>query len=500
MADTIKEYLLSDTDWHLVTGIFPDHPDAALTIKNIGGNTVSVFCTTGDVTEDGVEAYLLSKAINPPEIGGVHYEISSELNEKVFIKAGLGSGTVSIRIKGTVDPTTDITELAKMLSDTALLLNNHVLTVSGNPHQVTKEEVGLGNLFNDLIHDVDTSLFDDTNDDEALISLKAGRQLKAFTQAHIDTKSGNPHEVTKAEVGLGNVANYAPATEQEAIDQNNNAAYLTPYSGAIMVKDMIQVAASVRPQTVVAGQIQSRLPGWTSNDISVPANLFTQTTNRQIKINPGLVVAYAYRGKVIISQPLDLPVNMVFPPNMPDDTYYVAVNLDEKGRVNNYHMTHVTPTEGTYKEATEGDFYNAATCEMVDSTGQEIRRVYIGKVYFRNNVITQVLSVPFGHIATVPVPVTPALGKAAMVANPFIGKVKTTALVETDSKWAESRWNDQIGVIASPRPTDEYNNILIQVGQVGYVTGGASSGTALGESFITVTTPVRIAVKVEKEY
>lgn len=505
--ETIKDYLIEDAEWHQVNSIFPDSPTAALTVKNLSGKTVSIFITEDEtLTPAKIDAYLTANAINPPEVGGVTYEISSNPSSRVFVKAPGGSATLSIRIFGTVDPTADITELAKVLGEQVILLDGHIKTVSGNPHKVTKGEVGLGNIPNALVHDVDDANYPENptgtqkQSTAALVSLKALRLVRDFIKAHIKTVSGNPHKVTKSEVGLGKVANYAVATDAEAIDHNNNAAYLTPKSGAILVKDMVQIAASVKPQTIVSGQIASRLPGWSMYDITVPSNIIVQNGNRGFVINAGLVVAFAYRGKVIISNMTEQDIIGSFEASMPDAIYYIYVNLDSKGNIQNYGITHSCPTSGTYKEATQGDFFNTATCTMLTSEGNEVQRVYVGKAYFSSNKITQLIGVPFGDTAIIPVISTIPQGKSVLVANPFIDKVSATAFAEYGGKWAETRWNDQTGIIASPKPNDEYNNIIVQSGQVGYLTSGASSGSGFGESFVTITVAPRVTLKLKKEY
>lgn len=505
--ETLKEYLIEDGDWHQINDLFPDAPNSALTIKNLSGSTVSVFSTSDTtITADSVAGYMKSKAINPPEIGGVNYEISSGENELVFIRAPSGSGKVNVRIYGTVDPSADLSELAKMLVELGILLDKHTKTTSGNPHHVTKSDVKLENIPNAITHDVDDAEYGNdsttgTKDPkETTVSLTALRMVRDIIMAHIRTVAGNPHQVTKSDVKLGSVANYPPATNNQAIDPNNDATYLTPKTGAIMVKDIVQVAASVKPQTVVSGQITSRLPGWSQNDITVPSKLVTQSGSRGFIINAGLSVAYAYRGKANISQMTEQDIIGYFAATMPDGVYYIYLNFDQKGAVLNYGATHDCPTAGVYKEATYGDFFNTANCTMMTADGAEIQRVYIAKAYFSSNKLLQVLSVPFGDQAIIPVVNTLALGKSALVANPFIDRVEVTALAEYGDKWAETRWNDQTGIIASPKPNDEYNNILVQVGQVGFLTSGASSGAGFGESFTTVTVAPRVALKLKKEY
>lgn len=78
-------------------------------------------------------------------------------------------------------------------------LNAHIQN-QNNPHNVTKQQVGLGNV---------------TNVEQA---------SKSDFQHHLDNHN-NPHSVTKAQVGLGNVTNVEQASKQEfnahATNRNN---------------------------------------------------------------------------------------------------------------------------------------------------------------------------------------------------------------------------------------------------------------------------------------
>lgn len=78
-------------------------------------------------------------------------------------------------------------------------LNAHIQN-QNNPHNVTKQQVGLGNV---------------TNVEQA---------SKQDFQHHLDNHN-NPHGVTKTQVGLGNVTNVEQATKQEfnahATNRNN---------------------------------------------------------------------------------------------------------------------------------------------------------------------------------------------------------------------------------------------------------------------------------------
>lgn len=496
--DTLKEYTIPDANWHQVNDLFAD-TTSALTIKNLSGTTVSVFSTSDQtLTADTVDDHLALTGKNPPEVGGINYEISSLPNQKVFVKSVDGSGKISVRIFGTVDPSVDLSEISKMLTDVSIQLDNHKKDTK-NPHVVDKEQVELGNIPNAVTSDPLDPNYDKDTDINVLVSLRGLRNVLAVVMDHINTVKGNPHGVTKSDTELGNVADYPPATEKQAIDQNNDSTYLTPHTGSLLVKDMVQVALSVKPQTVVAGQIGARLPGWSMYDITVPPNTVVQSGDRGFVINSQLQVAYAYQGKVLMSKILGQPINGLFAPTMPDGIHYLYVDLDEKGNFTNYGVTQYCPISGIYREASQGDFFNTATCEMTTHSGDQLRRVYLAKAYFSSNKLLQLVCVPFGDTAIVPILNPIPLGKSALLVNPFISKVSTTAYVEYNSKWGESKWNDQTGVIANPKPNDEYNNILVQVGQIGYLTAGASAGSPFGESFQTITSPIRMTVKVKLE-
>ena len=77
----------------------------------------------------------------------------------------------------------------------------HKNTITGNPHQVTKADVGLSNVPN---HDFTTEVAANT----AKVGITPEQSADIITSNnHIATIAGNPHQVTKAEVGLGNVPN-----------------------------------------------------------------------------------------------------------------------------------------------------------------------------------------------------------------------------------------------------------------------------------------------------
>ena len=105
---------------------------------------------------------------------------------------------------GNVDNTADINKPVSVAQQNALdtlsnslntAINNHVGNTN-NPHQVTKEQVGLGKV-------------DNTSDLEKPISVatqNAISEVVSNLDKHIADKN-NPHEVTKEQIGLGRVDN-----------------------------------------------------------------------------------------------------------------------------------------------------------------------------------------------------------------------------------------------------------------------------------------------------
>ena len=102
-----------------------------------------------------------------------------------------------------------------------------------NPHQVTKAQVGLG-LANNYATATNTEAVVGTATDKHVTPAgvkaavdQAQGDISLELQAHI-TDLDNPHEVTKLQVGLGNVQNYPIATQAEAQAHVANDRYMTP--------------------------------------------------------------------------------------------------------------------------------------------------------------------------------------------------------------------------------------------------------------------------------
>lgn len=151
-------------------------------------------------------------------------------------QAGLGNVqnfpiATTAQAQGGTNATTYMTPLLTAQAIQALgqtNLNAH-LSDFNNPHQTTKSQVNLGNVDNFLTASTAqaaagtaTNLFVTPAGVAAAIAPTA-----ASLSGHIANTS-NPHNTTKAQVLLGNVANYPPSTAQQATDGSDDASYMTP--------------------------------------------------------------------------------------------------------------------------------------------------------------------------------------------------------------------------------------------------------------------------------
>lgn len=116
------------------------------------------------------------------------------------------------------------------------LLEQHVSDKS-NPHEVTKTQVGLGNVENYPIAS-QSDMNSGTRNDRYATPLRVKQAIDehagTLLNQHVADK-GNPHNVTKAQVGLGNVENYTMASDSEARAGSTRARYVNPANlGAVM--------------------------------------------------------------------------------------------------------------------------------------------------------------------------------------------------------------------------------------------------------------------------
>lgn len=130
--------------------------------------------------------------------------------------------------------------LADIMEATASGTTESHLEDFNNPHRVTKEQVQLGNVPNfamatELQHRQANRTDLFTNPAGVLAAIQ--EWALAPLQSHIDA-TGNVHDLLASDIGLGNVPNYPPATPEQAIDVTNNITLMTPYTTTLLFQSL----------------------------------------------------------------------------------------------------------------------------------------------------------------------------------------------------------------------------------------------------------------------
>lgn len=114
----------------------------------------------------------------------------------------------------------------------ALIGNSYGLHVASvlNPHAVTKDQVGLFNLQNYAVASAEEARTGTLND-RYMTPLRTTQLVSEFVTTTLgghETRLDNPHAVTKLQVGLGDVENFGIASIVQAQIGSSNTTYMTP--------------------------------------------------------------------------------------------------------------------------------------------------------------------------------------------------------------------------------------------------------------------------------
>lgn len=107
-----------------------------------------------------------------------------------------------------------------------------------NPHLVTKAQIGLGNVQNYKISTLPQAR-DGSRNDLYMTPLSVKEAIKSQVETPVTdhlTSYDNPHRVSKSQVGLGNVQNYSVASISVAEDMESNNTYMTPYLTGMAIR------------------------------------------------------------------------------------------------------------------------------------------------------------------------------------------------------------------------------------------------------------------------
>ena len=502
IKETIATYTLTNDIWTNLKIVFG--PDVRVTVRNIGGTPVSIY-KTDDVNLIVTNNYIAENDIDPIEVGGLIYEVSTDNDtQAIWAKAVTGRAILSVRIFGTVDPNEDLPAVVNTFNGYIKYINNDLQKHkerTDNPHGVNKEQVGLGNIPNKISDLINSEAKD------VLATSKAVHDVNKKAEDHINDKD-NPHDVTSKQLNLENVMNFGIADSEDAVNAYCNNKYMTPETTMICIRRYAELAYSTLPQQVVDGIVYPRPEGWLYTDIPADARTVERLDDLKILVNKGLQVSYAFGSRSILSNEFSGEEEIIFPYDANIGIHYVYCDIDNHKDIVSFGSTTLEPYEAYVRDPSKGDFFNIAKCMMYNQKYEPIHRVYIGKVYIGNReednsrYIQKVLPVPIGNVAVIPVlGIQPELGDSIIVDNPFISPTECYIQVKYNGCWGETGWNDQMGVLAYPTPSDINNKITIQFGLMGFIASSSSSGNALNvEESVLTSEGLKFRLVVTKKY
>lgn len=209
-------------------------------LSNVGNYPVAsqTIAAAGESNVHYMTPLAVKYAIDALAMGPLQTHISDRNNPHDVTKAQVGLGSVENYPIATVQQAeqgqgnaymTPLRVQQAIAAQALVPLNAHAGRMD-NPHQVTKAQVGLGNVDNfatanaqQAIQGQATNLFMTPAGTRAAVN----ELLNNAIGGHVD-RTDNPHQVTKAQVGLGSVDNFATATAQQAAAGTANNLFMTP--------------------------------------------------------------------------------------------------------------------------------------------------------------------------------------------------------------------------------------------------------------------------------
>ena len=164
-------------------------------------------------------------------------------------------------------------KIDKINTDQGTDLSAHLRDFS-NPHKVTKEQIGLGNVDNTA--DLDKPI--STATQKAIDNAKAANNTALDNHAN---RTDNPHKVTKDQVGLGNVDNTADINKPVSVAQQNA---LDTLSNSLNTAINNHVGNTNNPHQVTKEQVGLGKVDNTS-DLEKPISVATQNAISEVVSN-----------------------------------------------------------------------------------------------------------------------------------------------------------------------------------------------------------------------
>lgn len=482
MSSVLTEFTI-DKNWSKIS----DDSGEVIIIQNKSGHSVAISYTDGNIPPPAIYIGIFI-------IGGINDQIYTTEGKVVWAKCTLDeTALITTRPYGSIDPESDLTEINSQLNSLSADYLEHKNDTTSNTHDVTKEQVGLGGFTSEFV-DTLIELIDDTKQ----LTTKGLFAFYNYVKNHIEAKTGNVHGVTAIDVGLKNVPNHGYATDVQAVDSNFRDGLMNPATTYLALKYHLQTGSNVHPQAILSAPLGLRQVGWGDTDCDIPPMQIEATGNTTIKVNPGLCVSFASGSKTLISETLSTSRDVSLPAL--NGTFYIYANLTAEGKFDTFGYTDKRPASGMYRETASGDFYNISMNIMYDITNQPIRRVYIGYVNIVSGAIKEVINTPIGLKYTLPVTEVLFPSSRFILNNPFLVDCEMKVEIYYNSKWGETYWNDQIGMMVSPNSVAPTEQIVLQCGQMGFLSSGRESGSSHGANFTTVTIPQKTRIVLYKRY
>lgn len=142
--------------------------------------------------------------------------------------------------------------IAQTIADSSAGANTSHINDKNNPHETTKAQVGLGLVANfppASAQEASAGLADNRYMTPATTRVAIMDQFGTAAVTHA-ARTDNPHSTNKTQVGLGNVENYGLATLQEAIAGLVQNKYMSPYLAKALVDAIAGNAVSAHANRV----------------------------------------------------------------------------------------------------------------------------------------------------------------------------------------------------------------------------------------------------------
>ena len=212
----------------------------ATTVDAQAGTAANLYMTPA-LVKDAIDALVGSAySAHASNVSNPHMVTKDQVGLGVVMNYGIAT-TVAAQ-SGTVNDAymTPLRVKEAVAAQVGTAFTDHAAN-KANPHAVTKDQVGLGNVQNFGVATTATATAGAVND-VYMTPLRVKEAIDALVVPTITTHTGrtdNPHSVTKTQVGLSNVSNYAISDEADARLGSSNTVYMTPLRTTQLVSEFV---------------------------------------------------------------------------------------------------------------------------------------------------------------------------------------------------------------------------------------------------------------------